>query len=119
MTVFDQRHQKVKYQYNFAGNVDLDAVQSKAELIEQLEKLQAELARATQQGALEEEGIQAKSQVEMAVLQAQKPEPDKNKILGYLTQAKDVIAGVTTTVAATSGLLAALQKAVELAQRIF
>jgi hypothetical protein len=119
MTVFDQRHQKVKYQYNIAGDINLDAVQNRADLIEQLEKLQAELARATQQGAFDEEGIKAKSQVEMAVHQAQKPEPDKNRILDYLNQARDTIAGVATTVTAATGLLTALQRAVELAQKVF
>jgi hypothetical protein len=95
-------------------------VQSRAELIEQLEKLQAELARATQEGALDEEqGIDAKSEVEKAVAQAQKPEPDKGKILGYLNQAKEIVTEVTTTVTATTGLALALQKAVELAQTLF
>jgi hypothetical protein len=120
MAIFDQRGQKVKYQYNIAGAIDLEAVQSKAELIEQLEKLREELARATQEGAVDEEqGIDARAQVEKAVAQAQKPEPDRNKIVGYLGQARGIVSEATTAVAATGGLLAALQKAAELAQKLF
>ena len=119
MTIFDQRHQTVTYQYNIAGDIDLDAVQSKAELIEQLEKLQAELAKATQQGAFDEQGIEARSQIEKAVMQAKKPEPDKNKILGYLNQAKDVIVGVAATVGSVTGLAMSVEKAIEVAQRLF
>ena len=120
MTVFDQRGQHVKYQYNIAGAIDLEAVGSKAELIEQLEKLQAELARATQEGALDvDQGFNAEAEVKKAAAVAQMPEPDKGKILGYLNQAKDIVTEVTTTVTATTGLALALQKAVELAQTLF
>lgn len=120
MTVFDQRGQHVKYQYNIAGAIDLEGVGSRAELIEQLEKLQAELARATEQGALDEDvGIDAEAEVKKAVAQAQKPEPDKGKLLGYLNRARETVTEVATTVTATTGLVVALQKAIELAQKLF
>jgi DNA polymerase/3'-5' exonuclease PolX len=120
MTVFDQRGQHVKYQYNIAGAIDLEAVQSKAQLIEQLEKLQAELARATREGALDvDHGFNAKAEVEKAAELAQMPEPDKGKILGYLDRAREMVTEVATTVTATTGLVVALQKAMELAQKLF
>ena len=116
MTVFDQRHQRVKYQYNIAGNVDLDAVNNSPEFLEQLTKLQEEMERAIEKGALEEEPAEdAEYQLKKAVREAQKPEPDKKKLKDHLQNAKMAIEGI----AAVGGLVAALTKAAQLVEKFF
>ena len=57
MPIFDQRHQKVTYQYNAAGDINFGAVQNKMDLVAQLEALQAELNRALEQGVFEDESV--------------------------------------------------------------
>ena len=120
MTIFDQRYQKVTYQYNAAGNINFDVVQNRADALEELEKLQAELDRAVKVGVFDEDSAtDAEYQLRKAVQQAKKPEPVKKTILGHLNQAKDVISGVAATVGAATGLVAAFEKAIEVVQKFF
>ena len=116
MAIFDQRHQKVNYQYNIAGNVDLDTVHNSPEFLEQLIKLQEEMQQAIEKQALEGEPAEdAEYQLKKAVREAQKPEPDKKKLKAHLLDAKTAIEGV----AAVGALVAALTKAAELAEKFF
>lgn len=48
MAVFDQRGQQVNYQYNAAGDINLDFVQNQTQLVEELGKLKAELSKAAE-----------------------------------------------------------------------
>jgi hypothetical protein len=116
MTVFDQRSQHVTYQYNVAGDLNIGAVQNKLEVIEQLEKIEAEMGRAIQASVFDEEtATDAGYQIKKAVQQAKKPEPDKKKVLDYLKEAKSLIENV----AAATGLVSALTKAAEVVQKFF
>ena len=116
MTIFDQRGQHVTYQYNAAGNINFGAVQNPVDLTAELEKLLAEMQKASQAGAIDEEtATDAEYQLKKAVQQAKKPEPDKKTILQHLTDAKAAIEGV----AAAAGMVGALVKAAELVQKFF
>ena len=116
MTVFDQRGQHVTYQYNAAGDINFGAVQNKLDVIQQLEKLQAEVNKAAAEGALDEEtATDAEYQLKKAVQQAKKPEPDKKTVLDHLTEAKAAIEGV----AAATGLVTALLQAAEVVRNFF
>ncbi len=120
MPVFDQRHQKVIYQYNAAGDINFGAVQNKMEVVGELEKLQAELEKAAQAEVLDEDAAtDAEYQLKKAVQQAKKPEPDKKTVLDHLNQAKEIVAGTAATVTAAAGLATAFQQAVELVQKFF
>ena len=116
MTVFDQRGQHVNYQYNAAGDINFGAVQNKVDVIVELEKLQGELARATEAGVVDEEvAVDVESRLKKAIVQAKKPEPDKKSILDHLNEAKALIEGV----AAAGGMVAALAQAAEVVQKFF
>jgi hypothetical protein len=116
MAIFDQRNQKVNYQYNAAGDINFEAVQDRAELREELEKLKAELSKAAAAEAIDAEIItDAEYQLTKAIRQTQKPEPDKQTILTYINGAKTVIEGV----ASAAGIATALVKAGELVQHLF
>lgn len=116
MTVFDQRGQTVNYQYNAAGDINIGAVRNRGDVIEQLEKLQAELARASQANLFDEEtATDAEYQLKKAIQQVKKPDPDKTSLLDPLNQAKALIEGV----AAAGGMVTALVQAAEVVRKFF
>lgn len=113
MATFNQQQQTVTYQYN-ADTINFGRVQSKADLIAELDKLQAELARIRAGNVLDEQKMaSAEDSVSSAVAEAKKPAPDKGRVTSYLETASKVFSGV----AALGGLALAVQKAVELAGR--
>jgi len=116
MTVFDQRYQKVNYQYNAAGDINFNSVESTMDVVVQLEKLEVELARAIHAGLFDEDtATNAQYRLKKAVQQAKKPEPSKKTILQHLNEAKALIQGV----ASAAGLVTALIKAAEMVQKFF
>ena len=116
MAIFDQRGQRVTYQYNAAGDINLGAVQNRLDLVSELGKLQAEMTKATQAGVFGEGmATDAEYQLTKAVQEAKKPAPDKGTVLGHLTSAKTLVEGV----AAAGGLVTALTRSAELVQRFF
>lgn len=115
-TTFDQRGQTVTYQYNAAGDINFGAVQNRMDLVGELEKLRSELTKAVDAEAIDGEIVSdARYQIEKAVIQAKKPEPDKKTIIDRLNDAKALLQGVT----AAAGMVEALMKATELAQKLF
>jgi hypothetical protein len=111
MAIFDQRGQRVAYQYNAAGDINIGAVQNRMNLVGELGKLQREMTQARQAGVFGEElATDAEYQLTKAVQEAKKPPPDKKTILDHLSRAKTLVEGV----AAAGGLVTALTKAVEL-----
>lgn len=116
MTIFDQRGQTVTYQYNVQGTINFGTVQTPPDLVAELRKLQAEMQQAVAAGAVQgETATDARYQLDKAVHEAEKPQPDKSKLAGYLAQAKTAIEGI----AAVAGLVAALTKAAELVEKLF
>jgi hypothetical protein len=116
MAIFDQRGQRVTYQYNVAGDINFGAVQNRLDLVGELENLQGEMAKAIQAGVFAE-GVatEADYQVKKTVQEAKKSNPDKTTIVDHLSGAKTVIEGVT----AANGLVTGLVKAIELVRQFF
>lgn len=117
MTIFDQRNQKVTYQYNaYYGNINFGAVENTVGLVEELRKLQEELQEATKKEAvIGEPAVDAQYNLDKAVIEAEKLQPDKKKLIHYLTTAKSAIEGI----AAVGNLVVALTKAVELVSKFY
>jgi hypothetical protein len=116
MSVFDQRGQRVVYQYNAAGDINLDGVGNRAEFTEQLQKLQQEINRAREASALSEDAAaEGEYHLKKAAIEAKKPDADKGSLLKYLGAAK----GVFEAAAAAGGLVTAISKALEVAQKLF
>ena len=119
-TTFDQRGQTVEYQYNSAGDINFAAVQDRAALIEQLEKLQGEIAKALAAQALDEDAAtDADYNIKKAAQQAKKPDADGKSIGHYLTQAKNIVERAAVGAAAAGGLVTALTQAIDVVQRLF
>ncbi|MEM1167704.1 MAG: hypothetical protein AAGJ08_01060 [Cyanobacteria bacterium P01_H01_bin.35] len=116
MSVFDQRHQNVSYQYNAAGNINFAAVENCANFIEELEKLKAEIPKARDAEIINAEvSTDVQYQIQKAIDQAQKSEPNKGLILGYLSKAKDFVKDVVNASELVTGMI----KAIELAENLF
>jgi hypothetical protein len=116
MATFDQRGQNVNYQYNAAGDINFNGVQNKDDLAQELKKLLGEVTKATQAGAIKDEvAVDVESNLRKAVIQAEKPEPDKKSILNYLNDAKGLVAGLTSA----TGLVGGLVQAIQLVGRMF
>ena len=111
MATFDQRGQHVTYQYNAAGNINIGAVQSVADFASELGKLRDEVDAASTSGALEKDvALDATYQLDKAAQQTEKPSPDKEALVGYLTTAKDLIAQVGSAAGLVAGLVQAIEK---------
>lgn len=117
MTGFDQRNQNVTYQYNYnaAGNINFGSVENCVDLAGELEKLKAEISKARDSNVIDAEiatGVQY--QIQKAIDQLQKSEPNKNSILNYLSKAKGFVKGIVDT----GGIVTGIMKATELVQNL-
>lgn len=120
MPVFDQRGSKVNKQVNIAGNVygdiNFGEIQDKTDLVAELKKLLAEFSKAAQTENISDElSIDIEANIKKAIIQSEKPQPDKNIILKHLIEAKALIEGVSSAI----GLITALSQAIEIVRRIF
>ncbi len=115
-SIFDQRGQNVKYQYNAAGNINFGAVQNAADFITQLELLKQEISKAHKEQLINElTESKTKTQLLEAIEEANKPNPDKNSLLGYLGHAKDCLRGI----AEIKGIVEAVTMACEWVRNSF
>ncbi len=116
MSVFDQRHQNVNYQYNVNGTINFDKVQNRLEAINELRKLQDEVVKASESGELDAEiAADVESKLKKATIQAQKPEPDQATLLSYLSDAKNLLASIASMV----GLVKGISGAIETVRKLF
>lgn len=116
MSIFDQRGQRVDYQFNAAGDINIDGIDSKDDFTSELEKLRQEIFRAGKAGLIDEESIlDGDYHVRKAILEANKPEPSKKSIIDHVGKAKALFEDIT----AATGLVIALMKAAEIASNLF
>jgi hypothetical protein len=116
MSVFDQRGQRVTYQYNAAGDINLEKIGNRVEFTDQLQKLQREIEKAKEANALSDDAAaDADYHLKKAALEAKKSDADKGHLVTYLAAAKDVVENA----AAAGGLVLAISKAIEIAQKLF
>lgn len=116
MTVFDQRNQTVKYQYNAAGNINLSGVKDASEFIEELEKLKSEVSLAASSQTIDAEIVtDTQYQIQKVVDQAQKPDPNKSLMIDHLSKVKDLLKNIVEV----GGIVAGISKAIELVQTLF
>jgi MFS superfamily sulfate permease-like transporter len=115
MPIFDQRGQKVIYQYNAAGNINFEAAQDISEIVSALKNLEVEIQKAAKAGVVNQEAaIDAEANIQKAIIQAEKSKPDKKTILEYLNEAKALLEGFSLA----TGLVTALAQAVEIIKKI-
>lgn len=116
MAIFDQRNQKVTYQYNAAGNINFGAVVSQEDFIEQLRNLRKEIDEAVNSGAISKKtAVDVTYQIDKAILETQELKPSKKSLEQHLKGAKALLEGIT----AAAGLVAGMAKAVALVGALF
>lgn len=116
MSIFDQRGQKVNYQYNIAGNLNFGSATNSNDAVQELKKLLEEVNKATTKGVIDAEvSIDVEANIKKAVILAEKPQPDKQGILEHIQGAKTLIDGL----ASATGLIGGFMQAIEMIQRVF
>lgn len=114
MPTFDQRGQKVNYQFNAAGNINFSLIQNIGELANQMRLLQAEIQKAVSAGVISNEiGVDVETKIKKALINIEKPSPDKNLVLENLKGAQELLKGVATA----AGLVTSLIQAAEMVRR--
>ncbi len=115
MAIFDQRNQKVEYQYNAAGNINFGSIRDAEGLLSELRKLRSEFDKAIEAGMFDKKvATDVTYKIDKALLEAEEPKPNKKTIEEYLKEAKTLIEGIT----AATGLVVALTQAVDLVRRL-
>jgi hypothetical protein len=116
MAVFDQRGQNVEYQFNAAGSINIDAINSPKGFVTELVKFQEEISKAEAIGTIDKESaIEIKYHILTATKEALHEKPDKAKITAYLSKVLDILKDISTMV----GLLTGLAKLSEIIPKIF
>jgi len=115
MATFDQRDQKVTYQYN-ADVINLTNVSNRAELVRQIENIGAEVERASNLNAIEtSDALKVKTSLKAAAEEAKTATPNKSKIISMLETAGDIVKGAK----ALADLYSAIRKAIGLVGTLF
>jgi len=115
VSIFDQRGQRVEYQFNVAGNINLDGVQSVDQFVNQIAHLRAEIDQAKRVGAVPEDvAVEAQYHLLEASRQARSETPDRSTLLDNIRKAKDLLKDVS----AVARLVTALAKLADLAMKL-
>ncbi|MBV6402959.1 MAG: hypothetical protein CNIPEHKO_03281 [Anaerolineales bacterium] len=115
-SIFDQRGQRVNYQFNSAGNINFDTLRDSVQLVSELNKLKEELVKAAEAKVIDAgTATDVEYKITKVIQQVQKSDPDKKSILEYLNEAKMLIDNIT----AASGMVIALGQAAQFVQKMF
>jgi hypothetical protein len=116
MAVFDQRGQKVTYQYNATGDINFGMVQNRVDLVGELEKLKAEVSKAREAGELsKKDATTVEYQITQAINETEEENPDKTTLLEHINGAKTLI----ESLGAASGLVKGFAEAAQTVQQLF
>lgn len=116
MTLFDQRGQQVQYQFNAAGNINIELVQSAAQLVTEISKLREEIDRAKQLGVVSGDiATEAQYHLLEASREATKKQPKKSTMLEKINKTKELVKEVSSL----AGLIVSLTKLAEVIEKLF
>lgn len=115
MPIFDQRGQHVTYQYNAAGNINVENVSDKSDLLIEIDKFRQELAEIKKAKIISDDvAVEADYHLMKASNEAKKEKPNKPTFFDHIGKAKALFEDVT----AAAGLVTALIRAMEVADKI-
>ncbi len=107
VSVFDQRGQHIQYQFNSAGDININSIDSVDRIVAELGKFRAEIDKAKVGNAITEDiAIQAQYHLLEASREVASKKPDRSAIL----QAISKTTGLLKSTAALTGLVTALTK---------
>ncbi|MEJ7623102.1 MAG: hypothetical protein WKF34_03845 [Pyrinomonadaceae bacterium] len=112
MTTFDQRNQEVGTQYNAAGDITFNNVQTTAEFANELKRLRAELSSIAETEVIDAEIVtDADYQLAKAIHEVEKDEPNKTSLVEHLNNAKGYMDGVTSLIKVATAIGGAISAA--------
>jgi hypothetical protein len=104
----------------YQGPVNFGSVNSREDVVKMFNALLAQVQQHGQKGELDEEvAIDLEAPIKKASKEAEKPNADKNKILGYVTNAKNLLENASKAGSAAAALGGMLGKALESIQTLF
>lgn len=119
MTTFNQQGQNVNNQQNIGdnfGTINFGTINNANDFVAELQKMKAELSRAALDQTIDGEIVtDTDYQLTKAMHEAEKPMPDKSKLLKHLENAKGYADSITSLVKAGT----AIGGAIEIASKIF
>jgi hypothetical protein len=116
MSVFDQRGQKVEYQYNAAGNINIEKVNSPTTYAAELDKFQDEISESERTGIINKEtAIEIKYYLLSASKEAKAEKPNKEILSTNLEKVMDILKNISTLV----GLATSVAKLIEIIPILF
>jgi hypothetical protein len=114
MATFDQTEQTIMYQYNAGGAINFSLVQNKYQLVTQLRRLVEEINKAGAAGVVNEAvAVDVDAKLRKAVVQIEKPNPDKKTIIDHINEAKALLGNITSA----SGLVKPLVEVISVVRR--
>lgn len=116
MRIFDQRGQNVDYQYNAAGNINIDNLNNREYFTKKIDEIQDGLLKAKDAKTIDSEVFtDIDYQLTKITQTFEKGKTDRKTITKHLTKAKSLLEGAT----ALGGLTIALDKLISLASTLF
>lgn len=113
---FYQQNQKVSYQYNAEGDINIGSIRSKDDLIGELQRLHIEVTKAISAEVIDKEvAITTKFHLESAIIETNEVSPDKKTIIEHLSKVRSLLGDISSV----AGLVAAFGKTIEVVQKIF
>jgi len=115
MSTFDQRNQRVNYQYNAAGNINIETVNSRQDILREVDSIREEIISARQAGVLDkDDAAKADLYLSDAAAEGRKENPNKATFKDYLDKAKSHL----PTIASVAGIVNAVIKLIEIADKV-
>lgn len=110
------QNSKIENQYNIDGGVNINSSNPNAIAIAELNSLLQEIAKATSKGVISpEQSIDIEAKIKKAIVQSEKPQPDKQSILENINGAKTLLDGLSSA----AGLIPIFVQAVDMIKRLF
>jgi 2,4-dienoyl-CoA reductase-like NADH-dependent reductase (Old Yellow Enzyme family) len=112
MAIFNQQGQRVRYQYNAAGDINFNNVSNKDEFAQQLQQLKAEIERMKRANIADPKAVQAAEEgIDKAIEETSKPNVNKSVVSGLLEKAGKSLTGIAAVAEFAAGLAAAAKVA--------
>ena len=116
MSVFDQRNQNVTYQYNSAGNINIELINSPLTFADEVGKFMDEISEAEKSGLIDKEkAIEIKYHLLTAKKEAKSEKPNKEIIGNNLGNILGFLKNISTLVSLVTGI----EKLIEIIPKIF
>lgn len=105
-TIFDQRNQRVDYQFNSSGNISIENINNISDALNQIEYLKNEIQKAEKQKIIPRtKAIEAEYHLEQAIKEGRSNKPNRKKIIEFLEKSSSIIKDVAALASMTVNII--------------